>query len=44
MANPAVAAVRPASNGRVSAAGGAAPRRTPIGMSLFDVCERLNVY
>ncbi|KAJ9092179.1 hypothetical protein QFC20_007452 [Naganishia adeliensis] len=31
VANPAVAAVRPASNGRVSASGGAAPRRTPIG-------------
>jgi hypothetical protein len=36
VANPAVAAVRPSSNGRVSATGGAAPRRTPIGMSLFQ--------
>lgn len=42
VANPAVAAVRPASNGRVSASGGAAPRRTPIGESTFSSCLQHN--
>lgn len=47
VANPAVAAVRPASNGRVSASGGAAPRRTPIGMptsSSSPAAQRLTTF